>query len=343
MKIMNAFTIDFDNRTQRLVGIDIVKTIAIIFVVLTHTALPMPAYRLWAGLAVPSFLMIAAFGNARKATLSGIDGVRGWYTRSNFVKYFRRISLPYLFMCVAEVIALPLIGYTTPDLAFLNTIKGGMGPGGYYLFCFAQLFLLFPVLWRAYRRRPWLTICLVLGIQLAFGLLFSLVIVPKWEIAGSIYKFFCIRFLAVTMAGIVLFDRFSKVPWWGFLLFALAGFGLGLTIVLLPTAFAWDTAGVLYDLQLALYTFGVTGGLIVGTSWLRYRHKKNPLTIFADSTLHILLFQQIYFCCVGSRPKHILLDTCVALLGGFAYYLLWVCSAKGISMFASRKRQKIEQ
>ena len=125
--------IELDNRNERLVGIDVIKVLAIVCVVLTHVALTLPVYNAWAGLAVPSFFMIAAFANARKATRMELVRPRSWYNRANLAGYWWRISVPYLLMCLAEVIALPLIGYTTVDMAFLNTLKGGMGPGGYYL------------------------------------------------------------------------------------------------------------------------------------------------------------------------------------------------------------------
>ena len=334
---MKTIQINLENREERLVGIDIAKAIAIVFVVMTHTALLMPAYRLWAGLAVPSFFMIAGFANARKATHMELMRVSAWWTRDNLLKYLTRVTLPYLVMCLAEVIVLPLVGYASIDMAFLNTIKGGMGPGGYFLVCFAQLFAVFPILWCAYKRKPILTFAAVCLIQIMVSLLFGLVFIPKWQLAADVYRLLGFKYLIFTMLGIVLFDRFSRIPWWTFVATALLGLALGLVMEFVPSAFAWDRARTVEDLQLALYTFGVTGGLIVFTSNVRYRHKHNPLSVFADSTLHVLLFQQVYFCCVGDRPKYIALDIFIALIGGVCFYLAWYWVAKGIKI-AKNKR-----
>ena len=342
IRIMKPIQIDFDNRNKRLVGIDVAKAVAIVFVVLTHTALFMPAYRLWAGLAVPSFFMIAGFANARKMTLEETEHCFAWWARADLIKYFTRVSLPYLVMCLAEVIVLPLVKYASIDIVFLNTIKGGMGPGGYFLVCFAQLFLVFPLLWHAYKRKPILTFAVVLAIQLTVSLLFGLVFIPKWQLAAEIYKFVGVKYLLVTLAGIVLFDHFSRIQWWVFVVTALLGLALGLVMEFVPEGFAWDKAKTIDDLQLALYTFGVVGGLIVFTSNIRYRHKHNPLSVFADSTLHILLFQQVYFCCIGDRPKHIALDAFVALIGGVCFYLAWYWVAKLIKYLISKDRLKKE-
>ena len=334
---MQAGRIEFDNRTQRLIGIDVVKAVAIIFVVLTHTALFMPAYRLWAGLAVPSFFLIAGFSNARKATKEELSHPAGWSTKANLLGYFFRITVPYLIMCVAEIIVLPLIHRASIDIAVLNTVKGGMGPGGYFLVCYAQLFLVFPLLWCAYKRRPILTFLIAAAIQITAGLLFGLVFMPRWDISVGIYKFLGFKYLIVTMLGIMLFDRFSRIPWWIFVLAAVAGLATGLVMEFVPAAFAWDASKTLDDLQLALYTFGVSGGLIVLTSGIRYRFKHNPLSVFADSTLHILLFQQVYFCCIGDRPEHIALDTFIALIGGLAFYLAWYWAVKGVKLLKTKK------
>ena len=139
------------------------------------------------------------------------------------------------------------------------------------------------------------------------------------------------------MLGIMLFDRFSRIPWWIFVLAAVAGLATGLVMEFVPAAFAWDASKTLDDLQLALYTFGVSGGLIVLTSGIRYRFKHNPLSVFADSTLHILLFQQVYFCCIGDRPEHIALDTFIALIGGLAFYLAWYWAVKGVKLLKAKK------
>ena len=171
-----------DARYGRLPGMDVLKILAIIFVVLTHcytdTFRAVRVPELWIEAAVPVFIIIGAFNYCRKAVKMKLASPRGWYTRRNLFSYFKRIGIPYIVFMIAQLIVLPLVGYAPVTEVLLNTVKGGMGAGGYYLVVFVQLFLLVPFFYFALKRRPFLTLLVAFAVRVAFGALCERVLMP---------------------------------------------------------------------------------------------------------------------------------------------------------------------
>lgn len=320
-------------RRERLVGIDILKIYAIIMVVLTHCYLPQFVQaryaELWIYNAVPFFLIIGAYFYSRKYcelanecdTFSKI--CKFWYGKQSLLGYFKRICIPYFIFMLAQVIVLPVVGYASVDVVLLNTIKGGMGAGGYYLAVYLQLFILAPIINRFYDKNPCATGLVCVGVQFVYSAAIEYLssVVENASLLTDINKFICVRFLIYFYLGTLLYRKLDDICSWHI------GVVLGMSVVLkmLDGAFAYVGGGLylLYSpMQGALWCFGLVCAVVYIARGIYVNSR--VLSFVSGSTLHILLFQQLYFCCVGVGRHKAYIDAPIALFGGIATYALFV-------------------
>lgn len=321
----------FDNSIEkRNMGIDLLKVYSIIMVVLTHCYAPSLLQslfgELWIYNAVPFFLIIAAFLYARKynKTLENVfslrSAYRGWLCKRNLFAYFKRITVPYLFFMLLQIIVLPIVKYASFDIALLNTIKGGMGPGGYYLVVYLQLFLMIPFLNTLYKKNPILMFGVCFAAQYAWDLILHYLLLDiNPPLITDINKFLAFRFLILFAFGTALYYEFNHIR----LRQMFACIFMGAVIVVARNYIGYAGIFPIDDLfsiiQTACWCFGLAGIVILQTK--NFAADCKALTLMSESTLHILLFQQLYFCCVGVERHKAYIDAPVALIGGLLVFL----------------------
>lgn len=248
------------------------------------------------------------------------------------------------FMCV-QLVVLPLVGYAPLQEAFINIFKGGMGPGGYYLVVFFQLFMIMPVVYKAGEKRPFLTLAAAFVISYVWAVFHNYVLMPvNPYIMEGVNKLLVFRFLPYIAAGRLLFAYFGKITPRHIIFLVLAG-------LLLAAAGYYSTASGVYALDwipdtlqgvswctgivaCVIFVFACAGDVAPAV--------KRVTAFLAGSTLHILLFQQTYFCCVGVGRHKAALDLAVSLAGGFIVYVLWRPAEKlcGRAFAALRARMR---
>lgn len=335
---------DENTKYNRLIGIDFLKIFAIIMVVLTHTSFYAYFGDLYMNIGVPLFILIAAFNNSRKYNKKGYKSINEWYNKQNFWGYFKRITIPYLFFMFLEILILPLVGYAPFSEALLNTVKGGMGPGGYYLVVFAQLFLVFPIFIYFLKRKPALTFLIAFSIQFGFDILFHYVLFPINEyIFDGIYSRTFFRYILLFMIGIIFFEKFEKVRYWYILVSLIIGTTLGILSGLGIITGIYEIDFLLSTIQITGMSFGVMALVIKLGLFIKNEKFKKVVGFVAGSTLHILLFQQLYFCCVGVGKSPMYIDLPVTLIGGFVIYVLWIYVEKLIKLINLKLIEKYKR
>lgn len=79
-------------------------------------------------------------------------------------------------------------------------------------------------------------------------------------------------------------------------------------------------------LQSALWCFGILTAVVY--IFNAFDIKGKWVSFLGGSTLHILLFQQIYFCIVGTGRNKAYIDLPIALFGGILVYVLFEIAEK---------------
>lgn len=91
-------------------------------------------------------------------------------------------------------------------------------------------------------------------------------------------------------------------------------------------------------LQSALWCFGLLVAVVYIFKNLDFKFKW--ISFVGGSTLHILLFQQLYFYCVGVGRNKAYIDVTIAIIGGMIVYRIFKFVGKTISekrIFGGRK------
>ncbi len=216
--------------------IDYVKGLSIICVVLTHN-LPMigrklSLFELWGKQAVPIFLLLQVFHTVRYFS----DGQRSLTSYFNFGKIFKRIILPFLVLCLSQLLVYAVTGNLTIDIIKRFVIHAGMGPGSYYVWIYLQFWILTPFILLLYKRLnnlmglgKMLTL-LFLSISVALEVICSYINMPQF-----IYRLLFFRYFFLIYLGIYLYYGDNMISTWQRLL----GF-TGLIFLIIQAYFQYD-------------------------------------------------------------------------------------------------------
>lgn len=169
--------------------IDFLKGIAIILVVLSHT-LPhdLVFFPIWGGSkAVPIFLTIQIFHAYKK----------GCPRILNFKKIFNRVILPFI---IFQFLLILFLACAEGDFikAFCSTVvRGGRGPGSYYIYIYIQFALLLPLFyeWLNKYKTP-IILLITVFISILLEIFSSIVDMPD-----SIYRLLAFRYIFLIYFG----------------------------------------------------------------------------------------------------------------------------------------------
>lgn len=162
----------------RLVQIDLLKGLAIISVVATHTFAVSQMVTGYANLylwqAIPLFIIIMAFNAGNSFTRRGDTTLRGLFSLSYFARRFDRIVYPVLLIGLFEVAVMtffPAVVRNEP-LAITPALFLGWlplnAPGNYFVSIALQFIVLFPLLYYCYKRAPRATLVGCFAVNVAF-------------------------------------------------------------------------------------------------------------------------------------------------------------------------------
>ena len=172
----------------RLVQIDLLKGLAIIAVIATHTLTFSQMVTGYANLylwqAIPIFIIIMAFNAGNSFTRRGDATLRGLFSPSYFARRFERIVYPVLLIGLFELVIMTFFPAVvnnaplpiTPRLKmwlppqtplFLGWLPLN-APGNYFVSITLQSIVLFPLLYYFYKRASRATLVGCLAVNVAF-------------------------------------------------------------------------------------------------------------------------------------------------------------------------------
>lgn len=172
----------------RLVQIDLLKGLAIIAVIATHTLTFNQMVTGYANLylwqAIPIFIIIMAFNAGNSFTRRGDATIRGLFSPSYFARRFERIVYPVLLIGLFELVIItffPTVVNNAP-LPITPRLKMWLppqtplflgwlplyAPGNYFVSITLQSIVLFPLLYYFYKRAPRATLVGCFAVNVAF-------------------------------------------------------------------------------------------------------------------------------------------------------------------------------
>ena len=142
------------------------------------------------------------------------------------------------------------------------------------------------------------------------------------------------------MLGILFFEKFKEIKTWYFIIPFVVGIALGILDGFNIKTSIFEVDLIISLIQMSSLVFGICGLVIRLCLLIKNVKVQKVLGFISGSTLHILLFQQLYFCCVGVGESPAYLDLPVTLIGGFVIYVLWIYAEKLIKKIRNNKMRK---
>ena len=221
---------------NRLVASNIIKAVAIIFVIMNHTIndavtsdervlLTRELYLMfWMFQAVSLFIVVTGIhftkSLERIVDVGNIYGISlgetifAWYQKRIFIKKLKRFLMPYTLEQIIYLLYFICIEHgVIGKKIFINYFKGGVGPGGYYTACMIQILILFPVLYYLIKRYQFLGVTVIISINV----LYEIMVRYGW-ISASFHRVCSIRYLTGLMFGILICLYYNRIkgtviPW----------------------------------------------------------------------------------------------------------------------------------
>lgn len=195
-------TIAKDRRNH---SIDVLKGLAIIFIILTHfdnygddSARLRFLFPFWISMAVPIFMVISGYVNSQAYVNHRVESAKDGYELFGLLKKLIKYTIPFCMIFIFEQIIKTIETGTEPSARYLiiSFVKGGIGKGSYYYPILIQFVFIFPIIYLLVKKyRAWgVGICGVCN--LLYEILQSLIAMDE-----QTYRLLIFRYLLVISFG----------------------------------------------------------------------------------------------------------------------------------------------
>ena len=333
---MENINVNRKNKATRIMAIDYLKAIAIVLVILTHILSIDQRLKVgspyWINMAVPIFMIMSGFTHYMSAERRNMGDLRDYYEKEVLMPKLARILLPYFFIIAIEILLVFIMPSKFPELAggirppenYLRFfLRGGRGPGSYYIPMMLQLTLIFPPMLVLFKRSPYKATGLFFSLHLAFDIISNYLAIPK-----GAYRLLIFRYLAFIVMGMILYKNRGEIKRKSLALF------LSLLSIIyiyitnyykyIPKVFSkWTRT----SLPTVFWAFLLVA---LGMKYLEIKNKNivtHTASIVGKASYHIFLIQKLFF---RFRIKNIFVNINIVLK---TLVTLVICSSLGIAFY----------
>ena len=305
--------------------VDVIKGIAIIFVLITHfewTAeqRQIVVFPFFINMAIPVFMIITGYVYSLSLQRLGIQHLEEAYRWRLIAKRLIRYTLPVIIVVIWELCS-PAFHISGTCLDLMRWILSGTyGKGSYYYPVMVQVAFLFPIIY------------FILDIKKEIGLLICFFVNLLYELLAWAYtmntdcfRFLAFRYVFVLAAGVYTFKQYKLCPFLSALMMAGGGaFIAAITYLGYETKIlnaSWATTNVISSLWIVPLTI-----------WILREKKMRflPLEIIGRASYHIFLVQMVYYRGyytllsdkVSTWQMHFLLGVLISLAIGIVFYYI---------------------
>lgn len=322
---------------------DILKMISIFFVIFTHVEWMrggedewIPIFPFLIDMAVPIFMIITGYMTYKS--------YKDWrfskmYDCKRLTKKLVRYIFPYLLVFIVEVVVTAILknGKISVLQILYQFVRGGKGPGGYYVPILVQCLVLLPVLvciMRKYKNLG-LVICFILN--LIFEILKTVL-----GISVGVYRLISFRYIFLLALGMWLFQIEKEKVSTKRIISLAVSFAVGVGYIIL-FCLKLNTHLLIFNywqsvtMMCGFYIFPI----IFLFRKLTFGFSTKRRIIIGEASYHIFLFQKIWFLflsdVINVQPVWFwLISTAVCIPVGIVFYLLSTPIEKRLSKFLTR-------
>ncbi|GEN51446.1 acyltransferase family protein [Alkalibacterium pelagium] len=314
--------------TKRNNAIDVLKALAIVSVILIH-ALPdsklytiLAPYYIWQ--TVPMFIILFGYNSAQSFMRKGNTTLKDTMTLDYIMNKVKRLLVPFGLIWLLQIIVQLTFYDRDPSLSLLfSFVRGGYGPGSYFIPMIIQASLLVPIIYSVMRVHPtkWMTALFFISLMIDLA-------AYQLDISGSLYRLLIIRHIFSLTLGVWLGLLKGKIKLKWLIVPALFSF-------IYITAVHYFNWGMIIEeywhSQHAPSYFYVLLLVILGMKGLNLNGDSRLSRLFiltGQASYHIFLVQMLYFWLIHDQltnlPEAISLSLAliVPIITGWGYYLL---------------------
>ena len=320
------------DREGRLQQIDVLKGLAVLSVVATHSLTAAKLVDSWAVLhiwqAVPLFVVILAANASMSFDRRRAEGAGRLFTVDYIVSRAVRILAPFaLIWLLAWIVGRDKAALQFGAESWLLQLPYP-GPGNYYVPLVVVLLLLAPLLYVSYRKSRWLTLGALIALDLVFELLAARI--PLFESHPFVYSVAFPRYLAAFALGFLVAD--SRLRWRVRATVLGAGMLASLAYLYVGNSGSWSPPFVpAWRTQNVLAAFYPAALAALGMRLLPQRSTRAPLVGLAwvgRASYHVYLVQMLYFMLVPRSRTALMIVVNVVLCAfaglGFYFFERWL-------------------
>lgn len=316
------------NKSGRNSLIDILKGICILFVIFTHYNWTMDTrlgmfFPFWIDMAVPVFMVISGYVNAKSFESKGIDSIEEAYQKTLLITKLLRFLVPFVIAYGLECMIQILCHRFTVASFVKDFFHGGYGPGTYYFPVMVQFVFIYPVIYFIIKKHGLKGLILCFAINLAYEFLQRISYVPK-----ELYVLLSFRYISVIAFGTYFaLNPDDNIKWFIKVLIGLIGV---LFIILVeytsytPKIFVYWTRT---SCMATLYIFPICSFLLKSR---QKEFKCRLIELFGKASFNIFLVQMVYYWHFSGKVYNhtsnvvirIILNFVICLVGGISFYLV---------------------
>lgn len=277
----------------------------------------------WIDMAVPIFMVISGYVNAKSFESKNICCIEDAYQASLLIMKLIRFLIPFLIAFGIEGIILIIIHRFTIKSFVVDFFHGGYGPGSYYFPVMVQFILVYPIIHFIVKKNGMKGVILCFVINLFYEFLQRISFVPE-----ELYRLLCFRYISVIAFGtfFALFPNI-KIKWY---INTIVGI-LGIMFIVLVEYTSYSPKIIIYWTRTSciatLYIFPICSFLLKNRE---NKIKVAPIELLGKASFNIYLVQMVYYWCLSGRIYNfidsifirIIMNFLICLIGGISFYFI---------------------
>lgn len=314
-------------KAERNRFIDVLKGIAIIFVIVTHfnwtsEKMNQLLFPFWINMAVPVFMILSGYVYQKSYEKNNITTFEQAYEWKNVLHKLVRYTVPFAIAFILEMILCYIQGsLTSPAWIVIMFIAGGMGPGSYYYPIMIQFIFVFPAIYFCIKKYKFKGVILCGVLNLTYEIMQR-----SYGMNAQCYRFLMFRYLLLIAFGCYLATegKIKKAWLWG-IISMLVGAIYIVTVSYLeyePKIFwHWKDTCVVA----VLFIIPIIAFLIGKCKKMKFA----PLEFLGKASYNIFLVQMIYYMFFDYKYNfntteivHLLYNILVCVGIGILFYLV---------------------
>lgn len=302
----------------------------------------------WIDMAVPMFMVISGYVNAKSFEIKNIRCLEDAYQKSLLITKLIRFLVPFLITFALETVIQIIFHRFTIKSFVIDFFHGGYGPGSYYFPVMVQFIFIYPVIHFIVKKNGMKGVILCFIINLVYEFLQRISFVPE-----ELYRLLGLRYISVISFG-TFFALFPnvKIKWY---IKTIVGM-VGIIFIILVEYTSYSPKIIIYWTRTSciatLYIFPICSFLLKNRE---NKVKVAPIELLGKASFNIYLVQMVYYWCLSGRVYNfidsifirIIMNFLICLIGGISFYFIEnriteiiIKRLKSNELFISNSRQR---